>query len=81
MVAIFFIILLMKRIDFKLTKGDYIQLTQLIKAVGISGNGAESGVMVVDGIVKLNGTVESRKRAKIRVGDVVELLEHEIHVV
>lgn len=71
----------MKRIDFKLTKGDYIQLTQLIKAVGISGNGAESGVMVVDGIVKLNGAVESRKRAKIRVGDVVELLEHEIHVV
>ncbi|WP_047446703.1 RNA-binding S4 domain-containing protein [Alistipes sp. ZOR0009] len=70
----------MKKIEFKLTKGDFIQLTQLIKAVNISSNGAEAGVMVEDGIVKLNGNVESRKRAKIRVGDVVEVLEHEIHV-
>lgn len=70
----------MKKIEFALTKGDYIQLSQLIKAVSIAANGAEAGVMVDDGIVKLNGAVESRKRAKIRVGDVVEVLGHEIHV-
>ena len=57
----------MKKIEFALTKGDYIQLSQLIKAVNIAANGAEAGVMVDDGIVKLNGAVESRKRAKTRV--------------
>ena len=70
----------MKKIDFALTKGDYIQLSQLIKAVNIAANGAEAGVMVDDGIVKLNGAVESRKRAKIRVGDVVEILDYTIYV-
>lgn len=70
----------MKTIEFKLTKGDYIQLTQLIKSVNISGNGAEAGMMVMDGIVKVNGAVESRKRAKIRVGDVVEVLDHLVYV-
>jgi Uncharacterized conserved protein len=71
----------MKEIEFKLTKGDYIQLTQLIKAVNISSNGAEAGVMVLDGIVKVNGVTEDRKRAKIRIGDSVELLGHRIFVV
>ncbi|TCN70676.1 ribosome-associated protein [Acetobacteroides hydrogenigenes] len=70
----------MKKIEFALTKGDYIQLSQLIKAVNIAANGAEAGVMVDDGIVKLNGAVESRKRAKIRVGDVVEILDYTIYV-
>lgn len=71
---------IMKTIEFKLTKGDYIQLSQLIKAVSISGNGAESGILVENGEVKLNGNIESRKRAKIRVGDVVEVLDHLIYV-
>lgn len=70
----------MVKIEFKLTKGDYIQLAQLIKAVSISSNGAEAGVMVDDGVVTVNGAPESRKRAKIRVGDVVELLDHQIVV-
>jgi Uncharacterized conserved protein len=70
----------MKTIEFSLTKGDYIQLSQLIKAVNIAANGAEAGIMVEDGVVKLNGELESRKRAKIRVGDVVEVLNYKIYV-
>lgn len=70
----------MTTVEFKLTKGDYIQLSQLIKAVNIAGNGAEAGVMILDGIVKLNGVTEERKRAKIRVGDTVEVLGHKIVV-
>lgn len=70
----------MKTVEFTLTKGDYIQLSQLIKAVHIAANGAEAGVMVDDGVVTLNGAVESRKRAKVRPGDVVEVLGHEIRV-
>lgn len=70
----------MKTIEFALIKGDYIQLSQLIKAVHIAANGAEAGIMVDDGVVKLNGEPESRKRAKIRVGDVVAVLDYVIYV-
>lgn len=71
----------MKEIEFKLVKGDFIQLSQLIKFLKISSNGGEAGLMVADGLVKLNGQPESRKRAKIRVGDVVEVMDHKITVV
>lgn len=40
---------------------DYIQLTQLLKAVGIAENGAAAAAMVTAGEVELNGVRESRK--------------------
>ncbi|WP_320052836.1 RNA-binding S4 domain-containing protein [uncultured Acetobacteroides sp.] len=70
----------MKTVEFALTKGDFIQLSQLLKVVNVAANGAEAGIMVDDGVVRLNGALESRKRAKIRVGDVVEVLDYRIYV-
>lgn len=67
--------------DFELREGeDFITLIQLLKAVGVSYNGAEAQRMVVDGLVMLNGQVESRKRAKIRRGDVISIFEEEIKI-
>ena len=40
--------------------------------MGIADTGGDAKNMVDDGLVKLNGAVESRKRAKVRVGDFVE---------
>lgn len=70
-----------ENMDFELREGeDFITLIQLLKAVGVSYNGAEAQRMVVDGLVMLNGQVESRKRAKIRRGDVVKVFETEIKI-
>lgn len=67
--------------EFELREGeDYIQLTQLLKAVGIAYNGAEAAAMVVAGEVMLNGEKESRKRAKLREGDVVRAFGKEIRI-
>ncbi len=67
--------------EFELRKGeDYIQLTQLLKAVGIAYNGAEAAAMVVAGEIMLNGEKESRKRAKLREGDVVRAFGKEIRI-
>lgn len=67
--------------EFELRENDeYIQLTQLLKVVGIAENGAMAGQMVVDGLVKLNGEKESRKRAKLRSGDVVSIMGKEIRI-
>lgn len=70
-----------KKIDFKLRKGeDFIPLIQLLKITGIAGSGGEAQAMVLSENVRLNGETELRKRAKIRVGDVVVVFDFEVTV-
>ena len=59
---------------------EFITLIQLLKAVGVSYNGAEAQRIVVEELVSLNGVLETRKRAKIRRGDVVKVFETEIKI-
>ena len=58
--------------NFKI-KGEFIELLQLLKVLGIAETGGHAKIIVDDGLVKLNGVVEIRKRAKLRVGDKVEV--------
>lgn len=72
----------MKRIKFQLRAGDsFIQLIQLLKAVNLVFNGAEAQQVVVEGLVRRNGEVELRKRAKVVPGDVIEFQGTEVEVV
>ena len=69
----------MKKIEFKLNEGEeYIQLIQLLKAVNLVYNGAEAQQVVVEGLVRRNGEVELRKRAKITAGEVICFNGYEI---
>jgi ribosome-associated protein len=54
-------------------EGEYIELIQLLKAVGLAETGGHAKAIVDDGDVKVNGTIELRKRAKLRAGDKVEV--------
>jgi ribosome-associated protein len=67
-------------IEFKL-KGEYIALCDLLKTEGIANSGGQGKAMVADGIVKVDGKIELRKTAKIRVGQVVECLGVKIKIV
>jgi len=58
-------------IDFKL-KDDFIELNKLLKYLQLCESGAVANMCISDGMVKLNNTVDTRKRAKLRDGDVVE---------
>lgn len=51
--------------------GEFIQLNQLIKAMAWCINGSEANAIITEGLVKVNGEVEYRKRNKIRIGDKV----------
>jgi ribosome-associated protein len=53
-------------------KDDHIQLNQLLKALGWVENGADANSFIDQGLVKVNGEVELRKRNKIRTGFKVE---------
>jgi ribosome-associated protein len=57
--------------EFKLTE-EYIELIRLLKYLRWAETGGHAKMMVEEGLVKLNGSVEYRKRAKLRKGDVVE---------
>ena len=53
-------------------KGEYIQLNQLIKAMAWVENGAQANACIDEGLVKVNGEVEHRKRNKLVPGSKVE---------
>jgi len=60
----------MEKITFNL-EGPYIELIQLLKALGIAQTGGHAKMIVDEGEVIRNGEVELRKRAKIIVGDLL----------
>ena len=53
-------------------RGEYIQLDQLLKAAGLVDSGGAAHAAVEAGQVKVDGKVETRKRAKLRPGQRVE---------
>ena len=55
---------------FKIT-GDYIELIKLLKITGLCDSGGMAQVVTVNGQVSVDGTVERRKRCKIRPGQIV----------
>jgi ribosome-associated protein len=57
---------------FKISE-EYIQLDQLLKALRLANSGGMAHLMVDDGLVKVNGFIETRRRAKIRAGDVIDV--------
>ena len=51
--------------------GDYIELNKLLKASGFCGTGGMAKIEIENGLVSVDGTVEYRKRCKIRDGQAV----------
>ncbi len=49
-----------------------IELSQLLKFEGLVSSGGEAKQAINDGLVKVNGETESRKRRKLVHGDSIE---------
>lgn len=49
-------------------RGDHIQLDQLLKATGLCESGGAAHAAIADGLVQVDGSVETRKRAKLKPG-------------
>ncbi|HLW04658.1 MAG TPA: RNA-binding S4 domain-containing protein [Azoarcus sp.] len=62
-------------------KGEVIRLDQLLKAVGIAGSGGEAHALVEAGAVRVDGKVETRKRAQLRVGQRVNCNEESVELI
>ena len=61
--------------------GNYIELNKLLKASGLCETGGMAKMAIENGLVTVDGTVEYRKRCKIRNGQTIEYEGHMINVV
>lgn len=50
---------------------DFIKLGQALKAAGFVDNGVEAKYAILDGLVKVNGEVDTRRGRKLFDGDEV----------
>ena len=66
-------------IQFDLTT-DYIELCNLLKLVGLADSGGRGKTMVAEGLVKVDGLIETRKTAKIRTGRTVVVGNQTINI-
>jgi ribosome-associated protein len=57
-----------------------IELCQFIKFGGLTESGGEAKQLISEGLVLLNGVVETQKRKKLAAGDVVRANGHTIIV-
>lgn len=62
----------MQEITFQLER-EYVELNQLLKLAGACDSGGAGKALVASGRVAVDGKAESRKTAKIRAGQTVEL--------
>ncbi len=70
----------MQQLEFQL-RGEFIELCNLLKLVGVADSGGAGKALVAEGVVSVDGQVELRKTAKIRAGQVVELGDIDIRVI
>ena len=52
--------------------GEYIELCKLLKAANVVMSGGEGKEVVAEGLVMVDGEVETRKRCKIRAGQTID---------
>ena len=58
-----------------------VELFKLLKFEGLVGSGGEAKAVVADGLVSVNGQVETQKRKKILAGDLIEFNGQQLKVV
>jgi ribosome-associated protein len=61
-------------------RDEYIKLGQALKAAGLVDSGVDAKIVIQDGKVKVNGTVEVQRGKKLYDGDMVEYNSEKIQI-
>lgn len=59
---------------------EYIKLGQALKAAGLVESGVDAKFVIVDGLVKVNGEIETQRGKKLVDGDLVEYEGQQIKI-
>ncbi len=62
-------------------ESEIVELYKILKFEGIAHSGGAAKQAIADGIVRVNGEIETRKRKKISAGDCIEIEGQSIEVV
>ena len=62
-------------------RDEFIKLGQALKAAGLVDSGLDAKIVIQDGLVRVNGEVETRRGKKLYDGDVVEFDGETIKIV
>ncbi len=62
-------------------RGEYVELHNLLKLLGLAPSGGAAKLMVAEGAVTVDGEIETRKARKLRAGSIVRVGGEEIRVV
>ena len=57
-----------------------VELYKILKFEGMAGTGGEAKMVISDGLVRVNGKIETRKRKKIVAGDTIEFDQDTIRI-
>ena len=61
-------------------KDEFIKLGQVLKLAGLVESGVDAKYVIQDGLVKVNGEIDTRRGRKIVAGDIVEYQGNEVKV-
>ena len=56
------------------------ELYKILKFAGLAASGGEAKHVISEGLVKVNGEVETRKRKKVFSGDIIEFADLQIRL-
>lgn len=60
---------------------EYIKLDQFLKLADLASTGGHAKFLILEGLVKVNGEIETRRGKKLRPQDIVEVEGKTIKVV
>ena len=62
-------------------ESEFVELYKILKFEGLADSGGNAKQAIANGLVSVNGEVETRKRKKIRPGDQIDFIDHHIDVI
>lgn len=69
-------------IEFPLRNDEaFVELYKVLKALGMTDGGGEAKHVISEGLVTVNGNVETRKRNKLVAGDLIVFQEQSVQIV
>lgn len=62
-------------------RDDFIKLGQALKLAGLVSSGVEAKEVIQEGLVKVNGEVDTRRGKKLVAGDIFEFEGNKVQVI
>ena len=67
--------------EFSLQGKEFIELNKLLKVLNLAESGGIANQMISEGCVSRNKEIETRKRCKLKIGDIIYIKDENIEII